>query len=279
MNVCGTWLVGVATLLAVVGPAFADPPTVSFLTPSKHVAALAETLSLRFAAGAAKDARPVGWPSDEIEWLFVRGGGTQENRDRVRPQNPKDDFVLLRIEHPGVTLVGADRRPIVREMTGDELGTFLRQSVALAEKASIPAGDGELRVRHVASAKTLIRAATAGRESPPSAIATSKTGQKVEIRPLFDPSAARVGSDLPLWSYIDGSKKTGVKVQATNVATGKTTTFLTDAGGSGHFRVTDAGLWRVEFHHAEPLKDGSKADWVVYSATLTFEVATRGADR
>lgn len=266
-------------LLAVVGPAFADPPTVSFLTPSKHVSALAETLSLRFVAGAAKDARPVAWPSDEIEWLFVRGGGTQENRDRVRPEDPKDDFVALQIKHPGVTLVGVDRRPVVREMTGDELRTFLRQNVAPAERAGLPAGDRQLRVRHVASAHTLIRAAAAGNEDSPSGIATSKTGQKVEIRPLFDPSAAHVGSDLPQWSYVEGSKKAGVKVQATNVATGKTATFLTDAGGSGHFRITDAGLWRVEFHHAEPLKGDSKADWVIYSATLTFEVATKGADR
>ena len=56
----------------------------------------------------------------------------------------------------------------------------------------------------------------------PSAIATSKTGQAVEMRLIADATAIPVGSDLPLRVYVGGEKKVGVKVRATHVASGKT---------------------------------------------------------
>ena len=47
--------------------------------------------------------------------------------------------------------------------------------------------------------------------------------------------------------------------------------------GSAYFRVTDPGVWRVEFHYAQPSQDDQAADWTVYNATLTFEVPKGGA--
>lgn len=269
---------GLPLFLAAV-PALAAPPTVSFLTPSKYSANLGAALTLRFEVGAAKTAQPAAWPTGEVGWLFIRGGKTQENRHDVRPQNSQDNFVPLRIEYAGVTLVGADRRSPTLETTGAELRAFVEQNVAAgpaAQKAQSLPADSKLRVRQIASTKTLIRAPDPNGQLIPSAIATSKTGQAVEIRSNFDPTAATVGSDLPLSVYVDGDKLPGAKVQATNVTTGQTTTYIADNGGAGYFHITDAGVWRVEFHHAVPLQNDPVADWVIYSATVTFEVAEKG---
>jgi uncharacterized GH25 family protein len=104
-----------------------------------------------------------------------------------------------------------------------------------------------------------------------SAIATSKSGLAAEIRPQFDPTAAPVGSDLPLTVYVDGDKCPGAKIQATSLSTGQTTTMTASPSGSAHFAVTDTGVWRVEFHHLQAPPSGG-AEWVLYSATLTFEI-------
>ncbi len=269
---------GLGLVLAATAAACAGPLTTSFLTPSKYSAALGESLTLHWDAGTALTAQPVPWPSGEVNLLFIRGGTEQENRHDVRPQRTQDNFVAATIAQPGVTLIGAER-PVVREVTGADLRAFLTQNVATdkiaADVARLDAGR-TYHVRDITSAKTLIRALTAEPEAP-SAIATSKTGLKGEIRPQFDPTLAPIGSDLPLVVYIDGDKCAGAKLQITNVATGKTTTLTADQGGSVHFPVTDLGVWRVEFHYAQPLANDPAADWTVNTATLTFEVTKGGA--
>lgn len=228
--------------------------------------------------GVATEARVAAWPPGEIDWMFVRGGPEQENRHDVRPSRAGDNFVTVEVRHPGVTLLGIDRRAAVRELTPAQLRSFLQRNVAGGAAKSVPA-DESLRIRHVSSAKTMVRVAAADGRIVPSPIATSKTGQAVEIRPSFDPTAAVPGSDVPLRVYIDGSAKCGLQVRATCVTSGATTTFITDEGGFGHFRISDAGVWRVEVHHAEPAENDDSADWAIYSATLTFEVAEKGAKR
>jgi hypothetical protein len=266
-------------LLTAAAPALAAPPAAAFLTPSQYSSRPGAALTLRFDVGAAKTAQPAAWPAGEVGWLFIRGGKAQENQHDVRAQTSRDNFIPLEIRHAGVTLVGADLRPAEFATTGAELRAFVEQNVAASpatEKAQGLPADHTLRVRQFASAKTLVRAQEPGGKLTPSAIATSKTGQAVELRPNFDPTAATVGSDLPLSVYVGGDKLPGAKVQATNVSTGQTATFIATNGGTGYFHVTDPGVWRVELHHAVPVQNDPAADWVIYSATLTFEVGARG---
>jgi len=266
------------TVLVVTGTALAAPPTASFLTPSDFTPQLGAAVDLRFRTGTAGDA----WPAGQVQWLFVRGGATQENRHDVRPEQPKSDFVALEIKHAGVTLVGVDLQPTILELTGVELRSFLvanAADAAVLRKARALAPQGKHRVRHVASAKTLMRALPREGLAQPSAIATSKTGQAVEMRLLVDPTLTPIGGDVPLRVYVNGEKKTGVKVRATCVATGKAQTFITDSVGSGHFCLNAAGQWRVEVHHARPLEGDDSADWVIHTATLTFKTTRKGAER
>jgi hypothetical protein len=277
VNACRPWLAPLL-IAAAAGPVLADPLGASFLVPSRYTTAQTEAITVRFGSGAGFDTTPDPWPSDRVEWMLVRGGPTQENRHDVRPAKAADDFVTVEIAHPGVTLIGVDQKPDVIDVTGAELKAFaaahLGETAARARIARL-GDDQKVRVRRVASAKTLIRVAD-GAITRPSATALGKTGQVVELRPLIDPTVVAPGTDLPLWVYVGGVKRPGVKVEATHVASGKQVSFETGRGGAGHVRIPAAGVWRVAAYFIEPAGDAA-ATWVLRSATLTFE--TKGAGR
>jgi hypothetical protein len=255
---------------AAVLPAFAAPPTVNFLTPQQFIGNRGDSVPVRLLGGAARSAQPVAWP-DDVSLMLVRGGGTQENQHDVRPAAARDDFVRVTLNHPDVTLVGIDRRPILLDLSGAELRDFTLRHTSGRVATALPLEDQTLRVRHTLSSKTYIRAVADGRPATASALAVAKTGQPVELLPLIDPTLAHVGSDLPVIAYADSGKIAGVQVLATHVPSGKTTGFVADSGGSGWFRITDSGLWRVEFHYVRTITDAA-ADWAIDSATLSFEV-------
>lgn len=266
----------VAGLLLIVAAAHAAAPVATFLTPSQYTAAVGDAFTVRFDAGSARDAQPAAWPIEGLPRLFVRTRAAQENRHDVRPERSGDHAVRIAAQPAGLTMIGADLGAKLITTTSAELQVFLDQHVASLTTAR-PTPGTELRIRHVAASKTFVRVTeTPDASARPSAIALSKSGQVAEIQPLVDPTATQPGGDVPLRVFVNGDKKPAAKVQITHVPSGATQTILTDAVGSGFFRLTDAGLWRIEFHHAEPLEHDPAADWIVYTATLTFE-AGKGA--
>lgn len=242
---------------------------VYYLVPDQYVLPAGTQLRLRLQLDDGVSIRRVPW--GEIRWFFVRIAGTQENRSEIQPANPQEDFVRVPLELGGVALIGLDMRPVVASMTRNEFAAFLKRRVDPKEGTKVEeAAEGKVRVRWVQSAKTLVRVQAGEEGIAPSATATSKAGQAVEICPLFDPTLIQVGSDLPLRAYLEGSPMAGVKVRASSL--GVTQNAITDANGFCHLTITQPGVWRVEFHYAQPLKGDAEADWVLYSATLTFKV-------
>jgi hypothetical protein len=273
----------VPAALTACGVAAAGGQTVTYLAPAKHVATLGERVTVRTEIGDGKVVQRAAWPTETIHWLFVRAPGMQENRENVGPADPKDDFIDVTLTKPGVTMVGRDTKPTVTNVTGEKFKAFLTRTAPEETQKDVLAGiadEDKARVRRIESTKTLVRVLDADGKPPShSAVAQSKTGQAVEIRALADPTLVAIGSDLPVRAYVDGDTRTGVKMLATCVATGKTQEALTDSSGSCHFRISDPGVWRIEFHDARPLENDADADWVVYSATLTFEVTKAGAGK
>ena len=78
--------------------------------------------------------------------------------------------------------------------------------------------------------------------------------------------------------YLDRMYQLAIKMNAQSGA-GMIIEKTTDRSGMTYFRITDPGVWRIEFHHAELLENDADAGWVIYSATLTFEVPTQGAGK
>jgi hypothetical protein len=270
-------------LLAASGVATATGQTVTYLTPSSYAATVGQRVAVRVELGDGKVVRPAAWPTENIKWLFVRAPGAQENREDVGPQDASGNAIDVALTKPGVTLIAFDTKPADVTLTGEQLKAFVRRVLPREPQDAIIADitdAARVRTRQVQSAKTLVRVADpTGKPASHSAVAQSKTGQAVEIRPLADPTMATVGSDLPVRAYVGGDALAGAKMLATCVASGKAQQAITDSSGSCYFRIDTAGVWRVEFHHIVPLSDDDQADWAIYSATLTFEAPREGAGK
>jgi hypothetical protein len=263
--------------------ASAAEPAVTYLTPETFEPDTGQMLTLRVNAGTPLTAEVAPWPGDQLNWFFVRGGGTQQNRPNI-PATARDaNAAEFQIAQPGVSVIGLNLKPVVVEMSGDDLKAFLLKNVAGAERdARVAAlsGKATVRVRRIESATALVRAPEpAGQERAPSAIAMSKLGLPGELRSLMDPTVCKPGSDWAVRIYIEGSKKSGGRVQATSLADGKTQSAITDQSGAARFHIGAGGTWRVEFHDAETQENDPQADWVLRSGTLTFEVPTEGAGK
>jgi hypothetical protein len=272
-----------AMLLAAGEVAVAAAQTVTYLTPVRHAATAGQRVAVRVETGDGQAVRPAAWPTERIDWLFVRAPGTQENRENVGPRDANGDFIEVPLSKPGATLIALDTKPVETTISGRQFKAFARRTMSSQAYEATVAGIADttqVRTRRIESAKTLVRVADpTGKPASCSAVAQSKTGQAVEIRPLADPTMAAVGSDLPVRAYVGGDKLAAAKVLATCVVSGKTQEAITDSSGSCYFRIDTAGVWRVEFHHITPVPDDEKVDRAIYSATLTFETPKEGAGK
>ncbi len=255
--------------------AIATAQSVSYLTPGHYTARVGDTLPVRITQGAAARATPVAWPAADLKWFMIRGGDTQQNHHAVNPSPSDPQVVNVPLQHAGVTLIALDADRVETAVDSNALQQFIADHIAPAqipaEFKHVTASDLP-RIRRVVSSKTLVRVSSADGESgPPSEMAIAKTGQRAEIRLMIDPTYTKVGSDIPIKAYIDAGGAGKVQFQATHVPTGKTQTFIANQGGAGYFRMSDAGEWRVEFHDIRPARKDPDADWLLSSATLTFE--------
>jgi hypothetical protein len=267
--------------LAAMGTATAGIPPVTYLVPDDFTPARDQTVNLHIEAGAALAAQTTDWPTNELEWFFWRGDGKQENRQTLAPATPQLRSVAVRA-YPGVTVIGLNKKPVAVEASGTELAAFLSANVAgMKEDPAVRKLSAQLtaKLRRFESATTMVRVATGDVRDLHSAVAQNKTGQTAEIQALFDPTRLRAGADLPVRVHLRGTKQAGAQVRATCLAGGRSEERITDPTGSTYFRITQPGAWRIEWHHAEPLAGDPAADWVLYTATLTFEVPAEGGDK
>ncbi len=171
-------------------------------------------------------------------------------------------------------MIGLDLRPSIESIDPAAFRAFLESHAAPSCLTLLDrVDDAPLRVKRLESTKAFIQVLDAqGKpvESGASETPASKSGQHVEVRTLMDPTAAAIGSDIPCRVYEKGDAVAGGRILATHVATNITQSAIADAKGIVSFRLSDLGEWRLEFHHAEALKDDPEASLVLYSATLTF---------
>lgn len=132
----------------------------------------------------------------------------------------------------------------------------------------------ENQVRRVIALKRIGQIDNVEQNAAVGALATAKIGQPVEIRLLADPTGLGVGADLPLRLYVDGSAYPQSRFTAEHVASGTSVNEKTDPKAIGHFRLTEAGEWRVTFHVLQNSDDAeTPRQWL--TATITFIVPDR----
>jgi len=173
------------------------------------------------------------------------------------------------IESSRVAVFGVDLGEQVVDLEVGEFGLLCGRAGVEWEPA---ARQARVRVRRIEGSKVLVRAVgQAEVVSGPSA--TTKRGERAEIRPLFDPTALLAPSVFPVRVYFDGDSAQGCDVLATHVATGAVQRVTADDMGIANLELHEGGAWRVEYHRVRAAGDeDQEALWVVYSATLSFEM-------
>lgn len=235
-----------------------------FLSPREATVTLGQSVTLE----AVTDATATDWPDERTRHFFARTAWTQENRDALPPREDVETAASWTTDRPGVLLIGLDLAPRTERIAPDALAAFIAANDPQRELLTAPQGDRIEVVRHE-SAKALIRV---DHEGPrPASIATSKTGQPTEIRPLMDPTALTPGSDLAVKLYArTGSDRQGV-VTATNATTGDVVRAISGDSRIANIPIATAGRWRLEFHAAEWI-GGEAPRYEIHTATLTFDV-------
>lgn len=219
---------------------------------------------LRVSMNAPGQADPILWAERPLEWLYIRGEGTQENLHDVAPTIDERGRAALPAPPPDAVAIGADLRSRTTTVDAPRLRQF---AIARCDTPLPEGGPDRIRLMQRTSCKALLRIG----EAPASSYAAiNKGGQAAEIVPGMDPTRIRAGSDLALLTTI-GGEGAPCRVLATHVPTGATAEVRTNEKGRGHLRVSAAGEWRLEFHRLAP-SEAADADWVLTSATLCFEV-------
>ena len=269
------WVLMPAIVLALLAPGL-GAQSLHHLMAERYEAAAGQRLRIHFERETNQELTRGAWP-ERIHWTFVRAGGGQRNLTDLSPAEPGQDFVELDLTLPGITLIGTDAAPRIEEVSGHALAAFLGARIP-ADRLPVDwregLGDEPVRLRRLESNKLLLRVVGPEGWLPNSATAQSKSGQRAEIRPLADPTSARLKSDLPLRIYLPDPRnqgKQGTRVIAHHLESGRSQSFLTDREGTGFFTVSVGGLWTVEAHHARPLGPKEEADWELVSTMLTFE--------
>jgi hypothetical protein len=251
----------------------------TYLVPARFEAAAGGKLDVHIELGVGDALSPAAWPSGSLEQFFVRTAGTQRNLPDAAPAHSEDAFVTLDLGDPDAVMIGLDRRPWIESVPGPKLRAFLEKDVAAS---SLPEGwkarteSDALRVRHLDSAKLLVRAVrelTVGvpEKLPGSATSASRAGQRSEIKVLVDPTVMALGSDLPLRVSWFDSKDVDATILAKNVPSGSEVSVRTTKG-NGWLRIDHPGRWQLEVHRARTLADDVAADFEIESATLVFSV-------
>lgn len=270
---------GAGVCVAILLSASAPGQSVRFLMPESFETTVGQAVEVRMVAGPQRGAAPIAWRAEEVDHFFIRAAGTQENVEQIRTVDAAQTAVSVQPDRPGVVLIGLDRRPHELRLTPAETAEFLAARASRmpdADKAPVRRLDARLRVRHVESAKTVIRVTDAEGHGYGSGIANSKSGQAVEIRPLFDPTMLMTHSDLPVRLYVQNGSAAGATVRATHTASGATVQAVGDSSGITSLRIDQPGVWQLEFHVAEPGRGPGGPDLTIYTATLTFEVTREG---
>lgn len=259
------WVFALAAAAAVGQNTIAADPTVvpSTLSPTPSVPI---TLKLNLPPG--QDGAEPGWDTANVAQCFVRSGGEQKS--------------LLPLA------AGADGR--LAQFSVDRAGpALLCVCVGPPEARGHP--DSWQRVTHCT--KIILDVQPQGADgrvvSPPNPGVTAKTGQKIEILPLVDPTRLRKGDDLPLRVYYEGIKIEGARITASVTRAGTdlgrdgpvvevTAARPTDGHGITSLPIARAGRWVVRLVHEVREGPNTGNHPRRYVAELIFEVP-EGAER
>ena len=250
-------------LLFLVGGRALEAQSLAYFEPGRRVA---DGLELGYAREHAGTRSPGLWPTSAAGWIFLRESGTQSNFEAGTPRAEDARAWTLTLAGDGAALVGWDLPPRVEETSVGALRAFLGERGG-AQALPLLGPDGR-RANELVRLTRLESLAlhVPGRSADGTVL--SKSGQRMELRALLDPSTSAAGSDLVFKLYLPPGGDQGVFCRAQQLATGTTMELTRLADGVVRARLETAGPWRLEAHRLRRLE----GELELASTTLVFEL-------
>jgi len=239
-----------------------------WLEPSVFLPHPGQIVSVRFRVGQDFLGDPVALdPSLVHQFVFAEGAA----RKPLVMRNGGDPAGYLRVENPGLVVIGYESEPSSLEMPAEKFNQYLKDegldSIAAlrARRNQTGAPSHELFSR---CAKSLLLVGP-----PSSASADRPLGFPLELVAERNPYTLRTGDDLPVRLTYQNRPLAGALVIAMNrLNPAEKQSARTGADGRVRFRLPKSGSWLIKAVHMIPAPAGAKADWASYWASLTFEL-------
>ena len=195
--------------------------------------------------------------------------------DGMRPvpgQDGKDPAGVLRIEQPGLVVVGYRSRHSFVEQKPEAFDAYLAEEGLeriAAVRATQKQPPGLVRELFSRCAKALLVAGPGGGSGHDRVL-----GFTLELVPEKNPYAMRVGAALPVRLLYNGQPLAGALVVAMNRGDPATKVRArSGADGRVSLRLSREGAWLIKAVQMIPAAAGSGAHWESLWASLTFELA------
>ena len=200
---------------------------------------------------------------------FIAAG--PEGTRSVPGRNGMDPAGTLRIEQPGLVIVGYRSRHSRVEQTPDAFDAYLAAEGLeriLATRAARKPTIGLIPELFSRCAKTLLLTGPADRSSHDRAL-----GFTLELVSDRNPYTMRPGDDLPLRLLYEGRPLEGALVVAMNKQDpAAKLRARSDRDGRVSLRLPRDGAWLVKAVHMIPWSSSADAEWESFWASLTFEL-------
>ena len=200
------------------------------------------------------------------------------DRTPVVGRNGVDPAGYLRVERPGLHVIGYYSNPSWVELPADKFNAYLKEEgldAVVALRARRNETGANAREFYSRCAKSLVlsgRAREAQRDR--------RLGFPLELVAERNPYAMRAGQQLPVRLIYENRPLAGALVVAVNrMNPAEKMEARSDRDGRVRFRLRPGGMWLVKAVHMVAAPAGANAEWASYWASLTFESRPGNIDR
>jgi uncharacterized GH25 family protein len=245
-----------------------------WIQPSAFRPKVGALVGLQLLVGQDMIGDPVPRDPPAVKMFVVQSGTGQKpvpGRDGGNPAG------IVRVEAPGLLVVGYQSLPRSIELTPDKFGQYLGEE-GLDEIRSLAVASNKIdrpaHERYSRCAKALLLSGPAAGTGGDRAL-----GLTLELVAERNPYLTTVGQPLPFRLTYEGKPKAGALVIAVSeVDPARKMSARSDRDGRVVFAFPAGGAWLVKAVHMIPSKS-PEADWESFWASLTFELSDVNAQR
>jgi uncharacterized GH25 family protein len=241
-----------------------------WLQPLKFVYKSGEKLVMSFKAGENFIGEPWDLQKNQIQSLVLQHTSSSSSvLDSIREDGNNNLILTLRAE--GSYLLSMQTKNAVNEWEAEKFNSFLKENgldEILDRRTKTNTLASPAKEYYSGYTKLLVQVGEKKEDTH-----KKINGFPVEILPLENPYALKIGDPIHFKILFDGKPVFGVRVKVWNRFDNRTTiqNIYTEKNGTLETRVSSPGPWMVSVIRMVPSKQ-SGADWQSYRGSLVFGI-------